>query len=143
MKLNDLKVYNKAMELGDTCWNLVAEWNYFEKNTIGKHLVKASDSVAANISERFGRYHFKENVHFNYIARGSLFETKTWLDKAVNRNLISPEQHHGFQININEIAKMLNSYISKIGSNKLEEPDSEYEHLVSDPFSNNSMTDDY
>jgi four helix bundle protein len=136
MRLDDLKVYQKAMELGDNCWNLVSGWNYFEKDTIGKQLVRASDSIAANISEGFGRFHFKENIHFNYIARGSLFETKTWIDKAVNRNLISHEQHEDFQKYINDIARMLNSYISSIGSNQLEEPDSEYHNYVSDPFSN-------
>jgi len=142
MKLDDLKVYQKAMELGDICWNLVSAWNYFEKDTIGKQLVRASDSITANISEGFRSFHFKENIHFNYIARGSLFETKTWIDKAVNRNLISHEQHGDFQIYINDIARMLNSYISKIGSNKLEEPDSEYQNYESDPFSNDSMTND-
>ncbi|MBN2805790.1 MAG: four helix bundle protein [Prolixibacteraceae bacterium] len=136
MKLDDLKVYQKAMELGDICWNLVSAWNYFEKDTIGKQLVRASDSIAANISEGFRRFHFKENIHFNYIARGSLFETKTWIDKAVNRNLISHEQQGDLQIHINDIARMLNSYISSIEPNQLKEPDSDYQNNVLDPFSN-------
>jgi four helix bundle protein len=37
----------------------VIKWDYFLKDTIGKQLVKAADSVAANLSEGFGRYHFK------------------------------------------------------------------------------------
>ncbi len=61
MKLDDLKVYQKAMKLSDKCWNVVQKWGYFGKVTIGKQLVKSSDSVAANISEGFGRFHFKEN----------------------------------------------------------------------------------
>jgi len=46
-------------------------------------LIKAVDSVAANISEGFGRYHYKEAKHFSYYSRGSLYETKTWLTKVL------------------------------------------------------------
>lgn len=136
MKLEDLKVYNNAMELGDLCWNLVSNWNYFEKDTVGKQLVRSADSVAAIISEGFGRYHFKENIRFNYIARGSLFETKTWLDKAVKRSLISSEHHNTTMDLITETAKMLNSYITKIGKNIAEEPEVLYGIEFPDPFSN-------
>jgi four helix bundle protein len=50
-----------------------------------EQLIKAIDSVAANLSEGFGRYFYKENRQFCYYSRGSLFETKTWLRKAFNR----------------------------------------------------------
>lgn len=58
------------MELGENIWKIVTNWKYFEKDTIGKQLVKAVDSVAANISEGYGRYHFKENINFCYYSRG-------------------------------------------------------------------------
>ncbi len=67
------------MKLGEKIWGLVQKWGYFSKGTVGKQLVKASDSVSANISEGFGRFHFKETRQFSYFARGSLYETKTWL----------------------------------------------------------------
>lgn len=137
MKLDDLKVYQKAMKLGDKCWNVVQKWGYFEKDTIGKQLVKSSDSVAANISEGFGRFHFKENKHFNYITLGSLFETKTWIDKASARNLIENEVLDEIRKCINEIALMLNSYISKIGPNAVHEIEIKYgKEITNDPFSN-------
>lgn len=138
MKLDDLKVYQKAMKLGDNCWNVVQKWSYFEKDTIGKQLVKSSDSVAANISEGFGRFHYRENKHFNYIARGSLFETKTWIDKASSRNLINNDTFCKIKKDINEIALMLNSYISKIGADVVNEIEIEYgKEFTNDPFSNN------
>lgn len=62
MKLDDLKIYEKAMNLGESCWTIVSKWEYFEKDTIGKQLVRSSDSVAVNISEGFGRFHYKENT---------------------------------------------------------------------------------
>jgi len=52
MKLDELQVYQLSMELGEKIWNHLISWNYFAKDTIGKQLIKAVDSVAANLSER-------------------------------------------------------------------------------------------
>lgn len=138
MILEELKVYQLAMKVGDSSWIIVSKWNYFERDTIGKQLVRAADSIAANISEGFGRYHFKENRYFNFVARGSLFETKTWLEKAVKRNLISLEEFSKLKIEMNELGKMLNGYIKKIGKeNTVGEPEAVYLSKVSsaiDPY---------
>ncbi len=91
MKLEELQVYQLSMEIGEKVWKIVIKWDYFAKNTIGKQLVRAVDSVAANLSEGFGRFHYKENKNFCYYSRGSLYETKTWLTKARSRDLITKE----------------------------------------------------
>ena len=61
MKLEELQIYQLAMDLGDSVWEIVIAWNYFEKDTIGKQLVRSADSVSANLSEGFGRFFYKEN----------------------------------------------------------------------------------
>ena len=83
MELAELKVYNRAMELGEKVWLIVDKWTYFQKDTIGKQLVRAADSISANLSEGYGRYHYKEKKNYGYYSRGSLFETNTWLTKAI------------------------------------------------------------
>ena len=115
MKLEDLQVYNLSMDMAERIWNIVIEWDHFTKDTIGKQLVRASDSIAANLSEGFGRYHYRENKNFSYYSRGSLYETKTWLTKAHNRKLISTENFEAFNQNINNIGIRLNNYIKTIG----------------------------
>jgi four helix bundle protein len=92
MSLEELKVYNLSMKLGDEVWAIVASWGGFTKDAIGKQLVRSVDSISSNISEGYGRYHFKDSKNFGYYSRGSLYETKTWLVKASNRSLISKEQ---------------------------------------------------
>ena len=72
------------MELTEKNWELIQNWDLFTKDTIGKQLTKAVDSIAANLSEGFGRYSFKENKQFCYYSSGSLFKTKTWLTKPHN-----------------------------------------------------------
>jgi len=115
MQLDELRVYTLSMEIGEKVWNVVAGWNYFEKDTVGKQLVRAVDSVAANLSEGFGRYHYKETINFGYYSRGSLYETRTWLTKAHNRGLLTGEFFRQFMIEIDDIGIKLNNYIRSIG----------------------------
>jgi four helix bundle protein len=115
MKLTELKVYNEAMLMGEKIWAIVEKWNYFQKDTVGKQLVRAADSIAANLSEGFGRYHYKESKNFGYYSRGSLFETVTWLTKAHSRKLLETEVFNGFTKDLEILGKILNGYIKSIG----------------------------
>jgi four helix bundle protein len=118
MRLEDLQVYQLSMSLGDRIWDIVIHWDYFAKDTVGKQLVKAADSVASNISEGFGRFHYKESKNFGYYARGSLYETKTWITKAYNRSLINDSDFNNFEEDIKVLGIKLNNYIRSIGQKK-------------------------
>jgi len=121
MKLEELQVYQLSMKLGEEVWNIVIKWDFFAKDTIGKQLVRSVDSIAANLSEGFGRYHYNEEKHFSYYSRGSLFETKTWLTKAFNRQLILESDYNRFVTEIDIIGIKLNNYINSIGTKKTAE----------------------
>src|ERR1700692_873592 len=88
--LEKLKVYNIAEDFSDEIWNIVIKWDYFKKDTIGKQLVRAADSISANIAEGYGRYFYKESKQFYFYSRGSIQETKSWLSKCLRRELIEP-----------------------------------------------------
>lgn len=111
MKLEELQVYSLSMDMAEKIWTIVKEWDYFAKDTIGKQLIRAVDSIAANLSEGYGRYHFREKINFSYYSRGSLFESKTWLTKARNRKLVTAESFDSFITLIDEIGIKLNNYI--------------------------------
>jgi len=115
--LKDLQVYQLAYSFEEKVWEIVAGWAYFEKSTVGKQLVRSADSVSANISEGYGRYHYKENKNFLFYARGSLYETMNWLKKANDRKLIESEIYKELESEGIRIAKMLNAYIGSIGRN--------------------------
>ena len=91
MELVELMVYKKAYELSNKIWEIVIMLDNFEKNTIGRQLSRSADSISANIAEGYGRFSYKENKQFCFYARGSLFETKDWLNKLENRKIISRE----------------------------------------------------
>ena len=106
------------MDLAETIRSSVLTWEYFHKDTIGKQLVRSADSIAANLSEGFGRYHYKENKQFCYYARGSLFETKTWIEKAYNAKLFSNGEFDDLIIKLDELSLKVNAYIKSIGTNQ-------------------------
>jgi len=118
MNLEELQVYQLSMDIGEKIWKIVNKWDYFAKDTIGKQLVRAVDSVSANLSEGFGRYFYKENKQFCYYSRGSLYESKTWLTKANKRLLINDKIYNLLISDINLIGKKLNAYIKSIGNAK-------------------------
>ena len=114
-KLEDFRAYNLAMDVGEMVWDVIVKWGYFEKDTVGKQFVKAVDSIAANLSEGLGRYHYRESKNFAYYSRGSLFETRTWLQKALNRKLIAESDSLLIDSKLNTLGKMINTYINSIG----------------------------
>ena len=116
MKLENLEIYQLSMAIAESIWKIISNWNGFAKNTLGNQLIRSSDSIAANISEGFGRYSYKENKLFCYYARGSLFETKTWIIKANNRELISNKELQTLNKELNNLGVKLNNYIKSIGN---------------------------
>lgn len=113
LKVEDLEVYQLAEKLSVQIWALCSKWDYFSKDTIGKQLVRACDSISANLAEGHGRYHFKDRLKFCYYARGSLEETKAWLIKAKRRNLPGTKTDNISQI-MKVLPKKLNAYINSI-----------------------------
>lgn len=114
-RLEDLDVYRMADEFSNSIWEQVQSWDSFAKYSIGRQLVEAADSISANIAEGNGRYHYKENKNFCYYSRGSLLETKSWINKAVARRLISNDQHAFYISTLETIHIKLNAYMKHIG----------------------------
>ncbi len=110
-----LWVYKAAERLSDAVWKIVSGWSIFAKDTIGKQLVRAVDSIGANIAEGNGRYNYRENQRFVRIARGSLYETKYWLHRAYARGLLQVSQYAALMPLADELAPALNAYLKSIG----------------------------
>ena len=111
-ELTDIEIYIISEEFSNQIWGIVKHWNYFEKETLGKQLVRAADSISANIAEAFGRYHYKDRQKFGYYARGSFEETKSWLRKSHQRNLLNNCQIEILNTTVAKIGPKLNSLIN-------------------------------
>lgn len=117
-QLKDIEVYLTAEKFANKIWELVSQWDYFAKDTVGKQLVKSSDSISANIAESHGRFHFQDKKNFGYFARGSFEETKSWLRKCKKRNLVNEEQMKELATDIEIIGPKLNALINSYKKSK-------------------------
>ena len=110
-----LHVHRLAERLADAVWQFVFAWEHFARDTVGKQLVRAVDSIGANIAEGCGRGTFQDNRRFVRVARGSLNETKHWLRRAFVRNLLTQSQVAQTRPLLDELSPRLNAYLKSIG----------------------------
>ncbi|NCB25195.1 MAG: four helix bundle protein [Bacteroidia bacterium] len=114
----ELRVYQLSEKLADDIWKIVSEWDYMAKDTVGKQLVRAVDSVGANIAEGTGRGSYQDNRRFVRIARGSLYEVRHWLRRAYNRELLTEDHILSTKLLLQELLPKLNAYLRSIGAQK-------------------------
>ena len=111
-----LHIYKLSERLADEIWKIVVGWSFFARNTVGVQIVKAADSIGANIAEGSGRGSDPELRRFLRISRGSLYETQHWLRRAYNRGLLSETQIRQLVPIVTELTPRLNAYLGSIGS---------------------------
>lgn len=105
------------------CWKLASKVKLFfyekvlpklpkeEKYNLGNQIRDAAISATANIAEGYGRFHFKESIHFYRISRGSQVELKDHLIGCLDLKFI-PKELFNEGINLLESSiKTLNGYI--------------------------------
>ncbi len=113
----DLDCWKKGRELRIEVSKLLKTFPDFEKYELTSQMRRASRSITHNISEGYGRFHFKENAQFCRIARGSLYEVKDQLITAKDEGYIDS---HKFQV-LNELIleniRILNGYINYLIKN--------------------------
>jgi four helix bundle protein len=111
-KFHDLVAYRLAAAIADELWGLVANWTPFDRWSIGMQLVRAADSVGANIAEATGRWHEPDKRRLLYVARGSLYETEHWLARAEARHLFPTEE---LAERLSELGRTLNGLLKRPG----------------------------
>jgi four helix bundle protein len=110
--LEDKRVYQRAEVFSDKLWELVLNWNWFAKRTVGVQLVEAADSIGANIAEAGGRYHPGDVKKFLYYSRGSLRETKYWMRRALKRVLMDTPLYESLDSELEQLSKEINQAIA-------------------------------
>lgn len=102
-----LLVYRHAVSLADDVRDQVLRWNSLDAWSLGIQLVRAADSIGANIAEAYGRRGSPDQRRLLYVARGSAYEAEHWIYRAGVRGLISDE----FARRITEVTRLLNGLI--------------------------------
>lgn len=117
-ELEDLKILQTAEGIADAVWKRVVQWDEFAKDVVGKQLARSTDSIGANIAESYGRFNYGEKLQFLYYARGSLFETKYWLNRALVRELMQSEDVKSYAARLSDVARRLNTFANSLKSQR-------------------------
>jgi four helix bundle protein len=106
-----LVAYQLATALAGDVHARVRQWPSLDRWSSGIQLIRAIDSVGANIAEAVGRWHTPDRRRLLIIARGSLYESEHWILQGEARGLFPI----GMNERIDEIARTLNGLISTPG----------------------------
>ena len=109
-----LQVYQLSEKIADSIWNIVVTWNPFARDTVGKQIVRAADSIGANIAEGSGRGSLVDNRRFVRMARGSLYETLHWLRRSYMRKLLSQAEVKKLRVLVQELSPKLNAFLRSV-----------------------------
>jgi len=110
-QLEDLEAWKKARAFRIEMSKLVKTFPKEEKFRLVDQLIRASRSIAANIAEGHGRFHFQENIQYCRQARGSLTECLEHLICALDEGYISTEILKKVRPLYDELLKIFNGYI--------------------------------
>ena len=110
--ISEMDVHILAEKLSDMIWYDFDSWPQKAQSTIGYQVIKSSDSISANLSEGYGRYTPADRKRFYYFSRGSLEETKTWLNKAARRQIVYFNRMIEYNSILNELGPQLNGFMN-------------------------------
>ena len=110
----NLRIYELSEKLCGRVWSCVTRRDTLARDTVGKQLVRAADSIGANIAEGSGRGSSQDYRRFLRMARGSLYETLHWLRRAYVRKLITAKETQELRQIVAELSPTLNAYLRSV-----------------------------
>ena len=91
---------------------LVKSYPKEERFSIVDNMKRAARSTTQNIAEGFGRFHYKENIQFCRVSRGSLYELTDDLITSIDEGFINNKDYELGRSKISNALALLNGYIS-------------------------------
>jgi len=111
----DLDVWNVGRQIRRELYALTTGFPKQEQYCLGQQVRTAAISLTANIAEGYGRFHYKENVQFCRIARGSAYELLDHLIACKDEEYVSEKQYNDLQVQLRRFVQLINGYIRSIG----------------------------
>ncbi|MBT5338087.1 four helix bundle protein [Candidatus Falkowbacteria bacterium] len=113
---SELRIWQQGHELLIEIYEITKGFPSWEKFCLIQQLIRAANSVIANIAESQGRYFFKDKVRVLYISRGELEEVRSHLCVAMSLKYISEEKWKHLDDSYQGLLVGLNSYINNLKS---------------------------
>ena len=113
-----LQVYQAARQFRIKISALAKTFPEHEMYKLNSQIIRSSRSVAANIAEGYGRFHYQEFIQFCRQARGSLTETLEHLICAFDEGYLSETALKDFRNDFEDLLKLINGFISYLQKQK-------------------------
>jgi four helix bundle protein len=110
----ELKVWQKAHRFVLEVYQQSRSFPQDERFGLAAHLHRSAISVPSNIAEGCGRDSEREFARFLSIAAGSASETEYQLLLARDLGYLPHEAHQRLDDQVNEVKRMLNSFLQKL-----------------------------
>jgi four helix bundle protein len=107
----DLQCWQACRAVRIFITELVKSYPKEEQYSLVDNMKRAARSTTQNIAEGFGRFHFKENLQFCRISRGSLFELTDDLITSIDEGFICKEDYNLGRKKIANALALLNGSI--------------------------------
>lgn len=111
----DIKVWKKAHDFVLLIYKLTETFPKSEIFALSSQFRRAAVSIPANIAEGYKKIGVKDKIRYYNIAQGSLEECRYYLLLSNDLDYIKVDEDYNNQLE--EISKMLNSYIRSLKNN--------------------------
>ena len=119
MDYTELEIWKKSRTLVSEIYQLTSSFPKEEIYGLTNQIRRAAVSVPSNIAEGNGRGTSKDSNHFNFIARGSIYELETQLFIAFDLGYISEDQLKSILDKISECKKILQGFINYLNAKQV------------------------
>ena len=113
----DLTVWKKAHAVCLQIYHSTKNFPQEEKYSLTNQLRRAASSVTANISEGYGRYHYKDRTRFMHLARVSNKEVQNFLLLAKDLGYLDDGLFNSIWGSCNEVERLINGFIRALNRN--------------------------
>jgi len=107
-----LIVWQKAVDLADTVYQISERFPKRESNILIPQLFRAINSVPANIAEGSFRQSKKEFIQFLFVAKGSLAESITYFELAFKQKYFDKSSYDNLMNKSKEVLTLLVALIN-------------------------------
>lgn len=110
----DLLVRKEAGILRNNIKQLITAFPPEEKYRLSDQIIRASRSIGSNISKDYGRFTFKDQLHFCVQAQGSLSETHNHLIDVLSCSYIDDGVFQENLLQVKKVEQLLNGDITYV-----------------------------
>jgi four helix bundle protein len=129
----ELNVWKEARSFQLYIFELCKNFPSEEKYKLCDQLIRSSRSIAANIAEGHGRFHFQEQIQFCRQARGSLSEVLNHIYTAFDCKYIQEEKVKEIKYKSQTLLKLINGYLFFLKNQKQTNQQNQHNKLINKP----------